>query len=105
MTLYYDSCIRKTVLERWKKERIPLLEANLPMEIPEDEVDPSKSAIFKDMKIPISFKNEVAQSLWENEDEAIKNYVRSKRNGDVVTKTVYNTEGEERLELLRQYVK
>lgn len=105
MTLYYDSRIRKTVLERWKNERIPLLEANIPVEIPEDEVLPSESAIFKDMKIPISFKNQVAQGLWENEDEAIKNHVRSRRDADVVAKTVYNTEGEERLELLREYVK
>jgi hypothetical protein len=107
MTLYYESRIRQTILERWAKDKITQLEiqSNPGLEIPEDEILPEESAIFKDMMVPISFKNTIAQELWEKEEEAIKRHVRSKRDAQVTVKTVYNTEGEERSELLRQYIK
>lgn len=105
MSLYYDSRIRKVVVERWASDRIPQLEANPPFEIPEEEIAPEESSIFKDMKIPISYKNAIAQELWEKEDEAIKSHVRSQRGTEVAPRTVYNTGGEERLDILNQYIK
>ena len=106
MSLYYESRIRKTILERWAKEKVPQLEIELSPEtvIPED-VLPEESAIFKDVTVPISFKNLIAQELWEKEEEAIKRHVRSTRDAQNSVKTVYNTEGEERLDLLRQYAR
>lgn len=41
-------------------------------EVPEDEVDPEDSSLFKDTKIPICFKNHVAQELYDAEEEEIK---------------------------------
>jgi hypothetical protein len=105
MTLYYDTRVRKTVLARWEEDRIPQLESNITTEIPEDEVRPEDSVFFKDMRIPICYKQAIAQELWENEGEAIKAEVRSHRNTEVATKTVYDTDGEERLKLLREYIK
>lgn len=105
MSLYYDSRIRKIVLERWAEERLPQFEANPTLEIPEDEISLEESAIFKDFKIPISYKNAIAQQLWENEDEAVKSHVRSQRETETDPKTVYNTQGDERLGVLNQYVK
>lgn len=107
MSLYYESRIRKTILERWAKDKVPQLE-HVPdpsRVIPEKDVSPEESAIFKDIAVPISFKNMIAQELWEGEEEEIKRHVRSTRDALVSIKTVYNTEGEERLELLRQYTK
>lgn len=105
MSLYYDSRIRKVVVERWARERIPQLESNLTLEIPEEDVSPEESAIFKDVKIPISYKNAVAQELWETEDEAVKLHVRSQRETEIAPRTVYNTGGDERLGILNQYIK
>lgn len=106
MVLFYDDRIRKTILSRWAEDKIPQLETNITVQIPEDEVRREDSAVFKDMNIPISYKNAIAQQLWESEEEVIKQEVRSwQRDKEGVTKTVYNTNGEERLKLLREYIK
>ena len=105
MSLYYDSRIRKVVVERWAKDGLPQLEGNPPFEIPEEDISLEESAVFKDFKIPISFKNAIAQELWENEDEVVKSNVRSQRGSEIAPRTVYNTEGKERLDILEQYVK
>jgi hypothetical protein len=105
MTLYYDTRIRKTVIDRWDKNKIPQLEPSVRVVIPENEVAPEESAIFKDTGIPISFKNSIAQELWEKEDDTTKSRVRSHRDSEFAINTVYNTDGDDRMELLRQYIK
>ena len=72
---------------------------------PEGLAEDGNGHIFTDMKIPISYKNSIAQELWDAEDEATKKEVRAYRNTESVAKTVYNTEGLERLELVREYAK
>jgi len=59
---------------------------------------------LEDVRVPISYKNMVASKLWEKEDEWIKQEVRLWHQTDT-TKTVYNTKGEERLELVHEYSK
>jgi len=102
MTLYYDSRIRQTVLKRWAEGRAGM-EYSAELTIPEGEIEPHESCIYKDGKISIGFKTAVAQELYENETEAIKAEVRSKREESV--KTVYNTSGDERMELIHSYQK
>jgi len=107
MSLFYESRIRQVVLKRWETERIPQLESNIRVEvgIPESEILPEESPILKDIAIPIAFKNMVAQKLWEDESDTVKEQVRrsQQQHVDATTKTVYNTDGVERLELLREY--
>jgi len=72
-------------------------------EIPEEEVDPEDSALMKDTKIPICFKNSVAQQLYDAEDDEIKEVVRSKREAQPLIKDVYDASEEDRVELVRDY--
>ena len=44
-------------------------------ETPKDHVDPEDSALLKDMKILLTFKNQIAQELYDVEAEAIKDLV------------------------------
>lgn len=104
MTLYYDSRIRQTVLSRWEKQHPPSMECRIEFKIPEGDIEPHESCLYRDTKIPITFKNAIAQELYENETEMIKADVRSKRE-ECVTKTVYNTSGSERMELVHYYQK
>ena len=103
MSLYYDTRIRPTVVKEWGEVNLPNMDFSRP-EVPEEQVDPEDSHLFKDTKIPLCFKNNVAQRLYEAEEEAIKAIVRSKRENDLLIKTVYNVSGEEeQLELVREY--
>jgi hypothetical protein len=105
MAMFYDKRIRLTVLDRWSKDQLQYMESTVTSSIPESEIQPEESAIMKDFKIPISYKNMIAQELWGQEEEAIKNEVRSRRDADFSVKTVYNTQGEDRMELIRDYAK
>jgi hypothetical protein len=105
MTLFYDSRIRKTVRERWAKAELPQLETNMTTELPDSDILPEERAIFKDPTISITFKSGIATELWQKEDESIKQQVLAFRDAEVAPATVYNTEGEERLKLLRKYIK
>lgn len=106
MALYYDTRIRSTVVKRWADAGIPNMDFSGGLEeIPEDQIDPDDSSLMKDIKIPLCFKNLVAQELFDKEEEEIKAAVRSKRDADVVIKTVYNTDEEARSELVREYQK
>ena len=104
MALYYDSRIRQVIIERWKEAVIPNMDfsGGLP-DIPEDQVDAEDSSLFKDTKVPLCFKNHVAQELYAAEEEEIKAIVRSKRNADSSITTVYDADEEERLKLIREY--
>lgn len=105
MRLFYDTRIRETVRKRWASENLGYMESRVLPDIQESEISPEDGALLKDFKIPISYKNMIAQELWEGEEEAIKAEVRSNREVHASIKTVYNTEGEERMELLREYTK
>jgi hypothetical protein len=103
MSLYYDSRIRTAVVERWAASELSKKVDFSRSKIPEDLVDPEDSALLKDTTIPLVFKNDVARDLYKGEDEEIKAAVRSKRNADMFSGTVYSTVGEERAELVRAY--
>jgi len=102
MSLYYDSRIRSVVTERWAEANLPNMDFS-GVEIPEEEVDPEDSALMKDTKIPICFKNEVARELYDAEDDDIKQVIRSRREERVLVRTVYNASEEDRLELVQDY--
>ena len=103
MTLYYDTRIRPTVVKQWTAAGITNMDFSR-SEIPEDEVDPKDSTLFKDTKIPLCFKNQVAKELYIAEEEAIKAEVRSKCARSSV-RSVYNASEEDRLELVQNYRK
>ena len=104
MNLYYDSRIRKAVLDRWAEYGLgATFNSKGRTEISEDHVDPEDSPLLKDTAIPLDFKNSVARDLYKDEDEETKERVRAKRDEDIFSVTVYNTEGEERAELVRAY--
>jgi len=105
MILFYESRIRPTVLARWASDKIQYLGSKVELNIPESEILPEDSHLLKDTVIPISYKNMIAQELWDAEDEAIKREVRSQRQYDTVYKTVYNTDGKERMGVIREYTK
>ena len=107
MALYYNSHIWDVVLEHWPqtKDKVAKLGSEIMEGLPESELSPEETVVFGDMKIPITFKNMVTQDLWENEEESIKRHVRLHCEAKASPKTVYNTEGEERKELLNQYAK
>lgn len=106
MSLYYDTRIRQTVVKEWADAGIPNMDFSRPgQDIPEDQVDPEDSSTFKDTDVPLCFKNDVAHRLYENEEDEIKEVVRSTRDNRPLIKTVYGTSGEERLELVREYQK
>lgn len=102
MSLYYDARIRQVVLQRWSVANITTINFSR-SEIPEDQVDPEDSALLKDTRIPLHFKNLVAQELYDAEEEEIKRTVRSKRDEDLFAMTVYNARDEQRLELVEAY--
>ena len=96
MSLYYDSRIRPVVVEQWAQANLPNMDFSCSgPEIPEEEVEPEDSALMKDPKIPLCFKNDVAQKLYDTEDEEIKEAVRSKRGADLLVRTVYNVTSKE----------
>lgn len=107
MSLFYDTRIREIVVERWADARIPNMDfSGSSAAIPESQVDSEDSSLFKDTKIPLCFKNLVAQELYDAEEEEIKVEVRSKREAGALIKTVYNAGSEEeRLEIVREYRK
>lgn len=102
MALYYETRIREVVKQRWAAAGISNMDFG-GQEIPEDQVDPEESSVFKDTKIPLFYKNMVAQGLYEAEEEAIKAHVRLVREEEHQIKTVYNTTSTERIELVREY--
>lgn len=75
------------------------------LDIPEDQIDPEDSALLRDNKIPLSYKNQIAQELYDAEEEEIKQAVRSKRDAELLIQTVYSVNEEERLELVQAYQK
>jgi hypothetical protein len=102
MSLYYDTRIRPVVTKEWAEADLPNMDFSR-TEIPEENIDPEDSSLLKDTNIPLFFKNSVAQRLYDAEEEEIKKAVESKREADSLIKTVYNTSGEDRLELVREY--
>jgi hypothetical protein len=102
MSLYYDTQIRPTVVKEWADARIPNMDFSR-AEVPEEDVDPEDSSLFKDTKVPLCFKNDVAQRLYDAEEEEVKMAVKAKREAEALIKTVYNTSGEDRLELVLEY--
>ena len=102
MALYYDTRIRPVVVKRWTEAKITNMDFSH-IEVPEDQIDPEDSSLLKDTKIPLSFKNQIAQELYDAEDEAIKAAVRSKRETESAIKTVYNASDEERMVLVQEY--
>ena len=106
MALYYDARIRETVVKEWSEANLPNMNfSGSHPEPPESDVDPEDSHLLKDIKIPLCFKNSVAQRLYEAEEDEIKKVVRSRREDDLLIKTVHNVREEERLELVREYQK
>ena len=104
MSLFYDTRVRPTVVEEWAQAAIPNMDFSRE-EVPEDQVDPEDSSLLKDTKIPLCFKNHVAQRLYETEKDEIKEAVRLAREADSLIKSVYDASEEERLELVRDYQK
>ncbi|KAF9642349.1 hypothetical protein BDM02DRAFT_3133146 [Thelephora ganbajun] len=74
------------------------------LEIPEEQINPEDSSLLKDTRIPLCYKNQVAQELYNVEEEEIKQVVRSKRKEDTLVKTVYNTSDEENISSLSKNV-
>lgn len=108
MSLFYETRIRPIVLSRWAKDKLVYPGTTAIPDLPEDEslAEDEDSYIFRDMKIPISYKNSIARELWEAEDEGTKKRVRSRRDtGEPPFRTAYNTEGKERVELVQGYAK
>ena len=104
MTLFYDTRIRPVVVERWPAANITNM-SFASSDVPDAQVDPEDSALLKDTKIALSFKNQIAQELYDAEEEGVKEAVRSKRQADLLLKTAYNVSEEDRLELIREYQK
>lgn len=102
MCLFYETRIREEVKRQWAATGISNMDFS-GSEIPEDQVDPGESAVFKDTKIPLCYKNLVTQELYEAEEEEIKQAVRLTREEEHLIKTVYNTGGGDRQELVREY--
>ena len=44
-------------------------------DVPDAQVDPEDSALLKDTKIALSFKNQIAQELYDAEEEGVKEAV------------------------------
>lgn len=102
MALYYNDRIRSDVVKRWTETGVNMNFSR--SEIPDDEIDPEDSSLLKDTQIPICFKNQVAQELYDAEDEDIKYEVRLRRETEVSIKTVYTAANEEeRMKLVREY--
>ena len=74
MSLYYDARIRPVVTKEWAETNLLNMDFSR-AEIPEEQVDPKDSSLFKDTKIPLCFKNDVARKLYDLEEEEIKEKV------------------------------
>lgn len=105
MNLFYDSRIRATVEKRWATEGKKKPKAVVAAEIAEDNALSEQASGSEGPKIEIWFKVKIATELWQNETESIKKEVRARREEEVAIKTVFNTEGKERIELLNEYIK
>ena len=105
MILYYDTRIREVVVKRWAEDGVKSLESRVEVNIPEDEIEPCESYTLKDPKIPIAYKNAIAQKLYEAESETLKAEVRKQKEAWRNGKTVRTDDEDERLELVRQYQK
>ena len=106
MILYYDSRIREIIVKRWAEDHVPNLEGRVEVNIPDNEIDSYDSFTLKDPKIPIAYKNAIAQELYDKESEVVKAKVRAQReawheNGE----TVRTNDDGIRLELVREYDK
>lgn len=106
MILYYDSRIRDAVVEGWAVDRVERLEYRAEVNIPEDKIHPHDSYNFKDPKIPITYKNSVAQRLYAAESDVFKAHIRTQLEAwnDNGT-TVHTNDEDERLTLVREYHK
>ena len=96
MALYYDTQIQQTIVKEWSKAN--LLNMDLSGSHPEPpvgQVDLEDSHLLKDIKIPLCFKKSVAQRQYEVEEDEIKEVIRSRREEDLLIKTVYNVCEEE----------
>jgi len=106
MSLYYNDRIRETVVDRWAKTGVTGMDfSGSEAQIPEDEISPEDSSFFRDTKIPLCFKNQIAKELYDAEEEEIKETVRSRRESEIAVKTVYDASEEDRLELVQGYQK
>jgi hypothetical protein len=108
MILYYETRIRETVVKRWAEDHVPSLESRDEVREPDEEIEPHESFDLTDPKIPISFKNSIAQTLYNAEPEVFKAEVRRQReawHSDNNVKTVRTNDEDERLTLVRQYQK
>lgn len=104
MILYYDSRIRDTVVKRWAAVRVECLESRVEVNIPESEIEPHESYTYKDPKIPILFKAEIARELYVAESEAVKTNVRVQREAWCEnSKTVHTDDEDMRQDLVREY--
>ena len=72
MVLFYDDRIRETVMNRWAKVCVLSLECMVEVNVLENEIGREDSFLLKDQRIPITFKNEIAQELWDAESNEIK---------------------------------
>ena len=102
MKLYYDSRIRPVVVERWADANFPNMDFSR-SEIPEEEVDPEDSALMKDTKVPLCFKNSVAQELYDAEEDEIKEKVQSMCEAQPLITNVYDASEEDQVELVQDY--
>ena len=72
MVLFYDDRIRETVANHWAKVHVPSLECTVEVNVPESEIGREDSFLLKDPRIPITFKNEITQELWDAKSNEIK---------------------------------
>jgi hypothetical protein len=105
MILYYDTRIRQVVVKRWAEDRVPSMESRVEVTIPEGEIESHESFTLRDPKIPITYKNAIAEKLYKAESEVIKAEVRSQREAWHDGKTVRTDDEDERLALVREYQK
>lgn len=105
MILHYETRIRKTVVKCWAENCIPSLESQVKVNIPEDEIEPHESYTFKDLKIPIAYKNAIATQLYEAESETFKTEVRKQKEAWRDGKTVHTDDENKWLELVCEYQK
>lgn len=107
MVLFYDDRIHETVANRWAKVRVPSLECTVEVNVLESEIGHEDSFLLKDPRIPITFKNKIAQELWDAESNEIKAKVRSERKmwQPGSDQTVRTDDEDDRLALVREYQK
>ena len=74
MSMFYTSQIQPTVLSRWAEVKAAYPGSNDAQDLAEGE-PLSENGVFRDVTIPISYKNAIAQELWDVEDEGIKKQV------------------------------